>query len=117
MEDTILIHEVVRIGPGKTAAISDDTDVFVLLLHFIFSGDIKANLLMHATFADSDKVIDITATYHKYISIMPNILTAHALSGCNTVGSYLGVGKPAVVKALKNITMSLASIGELNSPL
>ena len=56
-------------GPGNTTVISDDTDVFVLLLHFISTGDIKENVLMQPTSADSDKEIDITATYHKHISI------------------------------------------------
>ena len=61
--DTILIHKVAAIGPGKTAVISDDTDVFVLLLHFISTSDIKANVLMQPTSAGSDKVIGITATF------------------------------------------------------
>lgn len=61
--DTILIHKVAAIGPGKTAVISDDTDVFVLLLHFISTSGIKANVLMQPTSAGSDKVIGITATF------------------------------------------------------
>ena len=113
--DTILIHQVAAMGPGKAVVVSDDTDVFVFLLHFISTGDIKANVLMQPTLADSDKVNDITATYHKHISIMPNTLAAHALSGCDKVGSYFGIGTPTVIKALKNNTMSLASIGELSS--
>ena len=48
---------------------------------------------------------------------MPNTLAAHALHGCDTVGSCFGIGKPTVIKALKNITMPFASIGELNSSL
>ena len=75
-------------GPGKAVVISDDTDVFVLLLHFISTGDIKANVLMQPTSTDSDKVIDITTTCHAHISIMPNILAAHTLAGCETMGSY-----------------------------
>ena len=78
-------------GPGKAVVISDDTDVFVLLLHLISTGDIKAKVLMQPTSASSDKLIDITATYYKHITIMPNIFPAHALSGCDTVGSYFGL--------------------------
>ena len=111
----ILIHQVAAMGPGKAVVISDDTDMFVLLLDFIATDDMKANVLMQPTSADSEKVIDITATYYKHISVMPNNLAAHALSGCDTVGSYFGTGKPTVIKALKNNTMSLALIGELNS--
>lgn len=61
--DTILIRKVAAIGPGKTVVISDDTDVFVLLLHFISTSDIKANVLMQPTSAGSDKMIGITATF------------------------------------------------------
>ena len=52
------------------------TDVLQLLLHFISTGDIKANVLVQRTSADSDKIIDITATYHKHISIIPNFFTS-----------------------------------------
>lgn len=61
--DTILIHKVAAIGPGKTVVISNDKDVFVLLLHFICTSDIKANVLMQPTSAGSDKLIGITATF------------------------------------------------------
>ena len=105
--DTIFIHQIAAIGPGKAVVFSYDTDVFVLLLHYIYTGDIKANVLMQPTSADSDKVIDVAATYHKHFSIMPNILTAHALSGFVTVGNYFGIGKPIVLKALKNNAMLL----------
>ena len=113
--NTILIHQVAAMGPGKVVVISDDTDVFVLPLHYISTGDIKVNVLMQLTSADSDKVMDITATYHKYISFTPNTLAAHTLSGCDTVDSCYVIGKPTVIKALKNNTMSFPSIGELNS--
>lgn len=59
----------------------------------------------------------ITATYNERISIMPSILAAHVLFGCNIVSSNFGIGKPTVIKALKNNTVSLASIGESNSSL
>ena len=48
--------------PGNAAVISKDTDVFVLLLNFISTGDIETNVLMQPTSADCDKVIDIAAT-------------------------------------------------------
>ena len=79
------------------------TDVFVLLLHFISTGNIKANELMQPTSADSHKIIDITATDHKHISIMSNILTAHTLPGSDRVGCCSGIGRPTVIKALKNV--------------
>lgn len=48
--------------PGNAVVISEDTDVFVLLLNFISTGDIETNVLMQPISADCDKVIDIAAT-------------------------------------------------------
>lgn len=98
--------------PDKAEVISDDTDVSMLLLHFVSTGDMKANLLMQPTSTDSDKVVDITATYYKNISIISDILTAQALSVYDTVGSYFGIRKPPVAKGLQNNTLEVASIGE-----
>ena len=63
--------------------------------------------------ADCDKV----KTYHKHIIVIPNTLPAHALSGCDTIGSYFRIEKPTVIKGLKNSPVSLTSIRELNSSL
>ena len=55
--------------------ISDDTDVFVLLIH-------------------------IGETVKKHIDIVPYILAAHGISGCDTVAKYHGIGKKTVIKKL-----------------
>lgn len=61
-EDTISIYQFATMVPRNTVVISEDTDVFVLLLNFISTGDIETNVLMQPTSADCDKVIDIAAT-------------------------------------------------------
>ena len=62
--------------------IPDDTDVFALLLHFLYTDHIKTNVFMQPTSAESDKVIHISATYQNHVKIAPNILAVHAASGC-----------------------------------
>ena len=99
-------------GPGKAVVICDDTDVFVLLLHFVHTGDIKAHVVMQPTSLDSNYITDINATCETH-KVVPNILAAHALSGCDTVGSYFDIGKPTVVKVLNKQKVSLSSIGNL----
>ena len=47
--DTILIHQVAAMGPGKAVVISEDTNMFVLLLHFLSIADIKVNVLIEPT--------------------------------------------------------------------
>ena len=97
---SIIIHQVSSMGPGKAVVICDDTDVFVLLLHFVSTGDIKAHVLMQSTSLESNNVTDINATFEKHEAIVPNILAAHALTGCDTVGTYFGIGKATVIKVL-----------------
>lgn len=75
-------------GPGMAAVISDDTDLFVLLLYFIPTANMKKNVLMQSTSASD------CCTYHEHISTMSNNLAANALSGCDTVSSCFGIGKP-----------------------
>lgn len=47
-------------------------------------------------------MIDIGATAEKHIDIVPQLLAAHALLGCDTVGYMWGVGKVTVLKVLLN---------------
>ena len=65
--------------------------MYVLLLHFIWSGDIKAHVIMQPTSYDAN-VTDINATLAKNIDIASNLLAAHAISGCDTVGTTTVVG-------------------------
>ena len=44
--------------------------------------------------------IDIGTTVAKQSNIVPQLIAAHAVSGCDTVGCYHVIGKKKVVKAL-----------------
>ena len=44
--------------------------------------------------------IDIGTTVAKHSGIVPQLIVAHAVSGCDTVGCYHGIGKTKIVKAL-----------------
>jgi len=43
--------------------------------------------------------IDIKGTVKKHAKIVKELLPAHAISGCDTVGAYHGIGKGTVVKS------------------
>ena len=47
---------------------------------------------------------------------MTNLLHAHAISGCDTVACYLGIGKGRVIKHLKE-GCDLSAIGNVDAPL
>ena len=90
---TIIIHHLVASTLTKAIIFADCNDIFVLLLHFTFTGDIKSQVHMQPTDKESSaQVIDIAATYESHIKIIPNFLAVHGLSGCDTVSSYFGIG-------------------------
>ena len=47
-------------------------------------------------------MVDISKTVVKHSEIVEGILLVHALSGCDTVDSYFGIGKATVLKTLRS---------------
>jgi hypothetical protein len=90
--------------------ISDDTDVFVLLAHFYQQFQLSASLVMEPTSPEKTSV-NIGDTVRNHHFIIPQPLAAHALTGCDTVGCYFGIGKVKVVKVLQ-AENKLDSIGQ-----
>ncbi|KAK1886117.1 DNA-directed RNA polymerases I II and III subunit RPABC1 [Dissostichus eleginoides] len=60
-------------------------------------------------------IVDIKATLSKHSEIVENLLPAHAISGCDTVASYYGMGKGSVIKVLK-AGYELSAIGNMDAP-
>ena len=116
--DVIMIKQIIAISEELDGAgirvMCDDTDVFVLLLHFYRLREMSCSITMESL-ARERKCVDIimtTATKHK--EIIPNLLAAHALSGCDTVAQCWGVGKGKVVNVLK-AGHTLPSIGTVSA--
>ncbi|KAJ8027560.1 hypothetical protein HOLleu_32732 [Holothuria leucospilota] len=63
----------------------------------------------------SRTVVDIGQTVETNIGIVGDILAAHALTGCDTVACYYGIGKGTVVKMLRE-GYSLSFLGEIDAP-
>ena len=61
-------------------------------------------------------VVDIGKTVEKHQNIIPQILAAHALSGCDTVACCFGIGKNAVLKVVRSGN-SLSLLGYIDEPL
>ena len=79
--------------------ICDDTYVFVLLAHYFAEESLSVSLIMEST-SRSRSSIDIGATVAKHSGIVPQLIAAHAVSRCDTVGCYHGIGNTKNVKAL-----------------
>ena len=88
-------------GMSSVHVIVEDTDVFVFLTHFYYLLNIKGSLMM-IPFSSSTTVTDIEETVLKHSSIMPHLLSLHALTRCDTVPSYKNIGKPKALKVLKD---------------
>ncbi len=114
--DVIIAQQMVCAATESSSCItivSDDTDVFVLLLHFYQLKHLTCTLLMQGT-SSQRTVVDIGATATKHASIVQHVLAAHALSGCDTVACLYGNGKARAIKVLQK-GCTLLNLGNPNA--
>ena len=101
--DNILANQMVVVAADENksvSVISDDTDMFALLLHCYVEQKLTGLVIMESPVKDRD-TIDIRATANANRNIIPDQLAAHALRGCDTSSCYFGIGKGKVVKTLR----------------
>ena len=77
--DTMIIQQVAFVGAAQVLVVADDTDVFVLLCHFVFHGDITGHIMMISPIRGRT-VIDINASVDNNRAIMGHLLAAHGLT-------------------------------------
>ena len=102
--DVIIIHQMSIVESStnyiNNSVMSDDTDVFVLLVHFYHDRQ-TCHITTEAT-SKERKSIDIQATAHLLKDIASQLLAAHTLSEWDdTVAQLWTIGKTRVVKVLK----------------
>ena len=105
--DYIIPQQVVtafRDGKKTVKVISADTDVFILLCHYYHSLNINVDVLLEDFSADK-KLISISKTVAENTSLIPSLLSAHALTGCDTVPMMFGVGKTKLLNILKKFPL------------
>ena len=96
-------------GADIVRILSDDTDVFVLLVYWCKKADVSCAVQMERW---NGSVLDINATVTALGDKCRGLLGMHALSGCDTVSYPNGRGK---VSALRVLTQT--DIAELDSVL
>ena len=101
-------------GEGKKVlVVADNTDICVLLLHVCCEGDIPASTPVLMVSPIRGRVlIDINGTVDMYRDIIPDLLAAHGLTGCDTVATYFGIGKAAVLRVLPSGVHALTYVGD-----
>ena len=100
----MIIQQVVYLaftGVSNIRVVADDIDVFVLLLYYYTTEQLTCSIVMAGT-SQGRTSVDIKATADKYKHIIPDLLAAHVLSGCDTVAYLWGIGKATVVKVLSS---------------
>ena len=109
----MIVQHVAEVKAKQVLVVADDTDIVVLLLHFCFQGDIPASTsaLMVSPIRGS-AVIDINATVDLDRDIIPDLLAAHGLTGCDTVVTYFGIGNAAVLRVLASGVHALTYVGD-----
>ena len=113
--DALIVQHVSRVEDGTVLVVADDTDIFVLLLYFCHQGIISCKVLMVSPI-QGQSVLDINAAAEEHSSIVPDLLAARGLTGCDTVASYSGVGKVAALKVLRHDQRYLNLLGNTGRP-
>jgi len=93
--DVVLVQQMLTVlteNPAGITVVWDDTDVFVLLLHYYLEYGLTLLVTMESPIKDR-VVVDIDETVEKHQNIIPEILAAQVLPGCDTVACCFGIGK------------------------
>ena len=109
------VNSAVEEGCCSINVLSDDTDVFVLLCSFFVSKDWSLTNVFMKSFNITKKVISINETVNKNLTLIPSLISAHAISGCDSVPMMFGVGKAKALEAIKSLP--LKCIGSQNAPI
>ena len=113
-----MIDEALK-GRSRIRVVSDDTDVFLILcyhLHMLTNKLPKDTQISMEAVSSGRSVISINDVVKNHSEIIPNILGAHALTGCDTVSSFSGIGKVTVFKKI-NVYTGKLSLGDLFTPI
>ena len=92
--------------------LADDTDIFVLLVYFVWLYKPAAQVLMRKY---NGKVIDINATVYKLGDKSCDLLALHALSGCDSVSFPYGKGKISAISLMNKMNLHLKVFADENS--
>ena len=85
-------------GAECLSVMADDTDVCILPLHYCNQKELNIPMFMESP-VHGRQTTDIRATAKKHANILPNLLAAHGLSGCDTVAPCYGIGKMKILNS------------------
>ena len=114
--DNIIVQQVMMLAENDKpiTVVADDTDVYAQLLSFCLARQVKSPIFMESPIKDRT-VIDIQRSVTKNRKIIPDLMAAHALTGCDTVASSHGIAKGTMLNILKKDMYPLTLLGNLNA--
>ena len=94
------------IADNKTSikVLCQDTDVMVLLCHSYYTKQWNIGLFMEG-FKEKKNVISIKDSVKKHIEVIPQVLSLHALTGCDSVPMMYRVGKKKALPIIRKLTL------------
>lgn len=110
---TIVSHMLAASCAGKNIIRikSDDTDVFVLLVYWVYKADVQSQVQLEKW---DGTLLNINQTCKNLGSKCLQIIGMHALSGCDTVSYPFGKGKASAISILTD-TKKVSSQCDLSS--
>ena len=118
--DTIIVAQAIYAakeeGKHNVVIVADDTDVYILLLYHYYIESLDIPMKLQPTQLGR-AVIDVQATVKKLGKIIPELLPAHALSGCDTVAMCHGIGKGKMLKTVKADKCCLSLLGDVTADM
>ena len=109
------VNSAVQEGCQKIKVLSDDTDVFVLLCSFFVSLIWSSYKVFMQSFNFDKKITCINETVHDNSTLIPSLISVHAISGCDSVPMMFGIGKTKALDVLKSFP--LECIGRKDAPI
>ena len=91
---------LLRLWTNNIKGLSDDTEVFVILVHFYRKPKLECIMWMGSL--DKARLSDIAATVHNLGDKTNSLLAVHCLTGCDTTSQLFGIGKSTALKVLKS---------------
>lgn len=117
--DTIIVAQAIYAAKEErknVVVVADDTDVYILLLYYYHAESLTIPMKLQST-QTGRAFIDISATVQKLKNMIPELLPAHALSGCDTVPMCHGIGKGKMLKAVQTGKCSLSLLGNVHADM
>ena len=102
---------------NEAKVLSDDSDVFALLIFWYNRTGITAPVYMESPKHSTKTCVDIKQSALGCVDIVGNILQVHAITGCDTVNSFYGIGKPTALAAARTGEYLLTELGSLNASI